>query len=376
MARDRSFRSLDFLRKSAATSRVLNLWSIAQKEAGRGAYEAAPMFRNGRLNQSIIVKHRVRANESDLFDFPVQTGTKVLLPISGQELRYGARSFFFGQKQFEEIAQEAFGSDLAAGSHDRQVLEVLAALPSLDPFLLRESLKNQGFTPAACYFNISDGDLERMLASSRKELEPLVTVAFGAGQASGAKAGALLGKIVSDSGSAELEPLRLVMKMDPDQFREGVFCWKAFLYYKWQLQDLMPRIWQVVDEISAVRPVGQVEADDKIYLARVKRDLRAWTVTAAGAVSEALDTYDRAYAGLTENRDPSVFRDFLLKAPEMFLSLGERLSAIEHIASFWRFRFPQKQGQRIMVDELVDIFMDFESSLAPTGHSTAAWAAG
>jgi hypothetical protein len=33
------------------------------------------------------------------------------------------------------------------------------------------------------------------------------------------------------------------------------------------------------------------------------------------------------------------------------------------VASFWRFRFPNRQMQRINVDELVDIFMDFEVSL-------------
>ena len=54
-----------------------------------------------------------------------------------------------------------------------------------------------------------------------------------------------------------------------------------------------------------------------------------------------LEIYDtRLVVALTQNSDPTAFRDFLLKAPAMFNELGERLGGIEHILSFWRFRFP------------------------------------
>ena len=73
--------------------------------------------------------------------------------------------------------------------------------------------------------------------------------------------------------------------------------------------------------------------------------------------------YDRAYVAMTKENEPGAFREFLLRAPSMFYSLGERLSGIEHVTSFWRYRFPLGQLQRAPVDELVDIFMDFEQSL-------------
>lgn len=363
MARDRSYRSLEYLKKSAATSRVLNLWQISQSEAGKPDYEQNPFFRNSLLNRSIVLKHRVRGGEADLFDYPVQTATKILLPIADRELRFGARFLFVGQRNFEETAAVSFGEDLQVGARDRQVLDLVASLPSLDPFLMRESLRTNGFTPAACYFNVSEGDLERMFASARTELLPLVKISFGDAHASTPKAATLLAKILSDANSIELEPLRGVMKMDPQQFREGIFCWKAFLYYKWQLRDLLPRIREVLDEIANVRPLGAIEADDKIYIARIKAELRGWIFAAVGSVTESLAVYDNAYSALTQQSDPASFRDFLLRAPAMFNSMGERLSGIEHVASFWRFRFPQKQMLRVGVDELIDIFMDFEVSL-------------
>jgi len=364
VARDRSYRSLEHLRKSAATSRVLNLWQIYQKDGRKLEYEQSPFFNNSLLNRSIILKHRIRGGEADLFDYPVLTGTKILLPIAEHELRYGARFLFVGQRNFEELAAEAFGEDLLIGARDRTVLDIIAALPSLDPFLMRESLKTNGFTPAACYFSISEGDLERMFASARAELEPLVRMSFGDGVASSVKSATLLSKILSDANSAELAPLRKVMNMAPQEFRDGVFCWKAFLYYKWQVRDLLPRIRTVVEDIAVVRPTGPVDAEDKVYIGRIKSELRGWIFAAVGSVTDTLGVYDRAYAAMTEQSDPAFFREFLLRAPAMFNALGERLSAIEHVASFWRFRFPSGQMQRVAVDELVDIFMDFEASLS------------
>ncbi|KQW70761.1 hypothetical protein ASE17_18000 [Phenylobacterium sp. Root77] len=363
MSRDRTFRSLEYLKKSAATSRVLNLWQISLREGSKPDHQENPFFRNSLLNRSMILKHRVRGSEADLFDYPVQTATKILLPIAERELRYGARFLFVGQRDFEEVADASFAEDLRRGSRDRLVLDIIAGLPSLDPFLMRESLKTNGFTPAACYFNLSDGDVERMAASARLELEPLVRMSFGDGHAFAAKSATLLSKLLSDANSAELEPLRRVMNMDAQQFREGVFCWKAFLYYKWQLRDLLPRIRKVVDEISVIRPVGPMEAEDRVYITRIKKDLRGWIFSATAAVTESLAAYDTAYAAMTQHSNPASFREFLLRAPAMFNSLGERLSAIEHVASFWRFRFPAGQLQRIGVDELIDIFMDFEASL-------------
>ncbi len=77
---DQSVRSLLALQSSASTARVLNLLSIAKKHAGNPEHAAKPFFQHARLNHAIIVKHRLRANEHDLFPSFRQSATKVLLP--------------------------------------------------------------------------------------------------------------------------------------------------------------------------------------------------------------------------------------------------------------------------------------------------------
>ena len=45
----------------------------------------------------------------------------------------------------------------------------------------------------------------------------------------------------------------------------------------------------------------------------------------------------------------------------MFLELGEKLGAISHIVSFWRYRFPPGSPPHIDAEELTAIFQDFSS---------------
>lgn len=66
---------------------------------------------------------------------------------------------------------------------------------------------------------------------------------------------------------------------------------------------------------------------------------------------------------MTQDSRPGAFRDFLLQAPRLFTRLGEQLGAIQHVVSFWRFRFSPGAAP-IGVDELIDVFMDFETGLA------------
>jgi len=93
---------------------------------------------------------------------------------------------------------------------------------------------------------------------------------------------------------------------------------------------------------------------------------------ACETVRLTLKIYDDAFADLTVNGQPKAFREFLLNAPNLFFELGERLGAVEHIVSFWRYRFPVGRPIRVNAEELVDLFSDFETSISFTSLGRAA----
>jgi hypothetical protein len=47
---------------------------------------------------------------------------------------------------------------------------------------------------------------------------------------------------------------------------------------------------------------------------------------------------------------------FLLKSPELFMSLGEGAGTVSHVASFWRYRFPKGKPLMAPMGELLDYF--------------------
>lgn len=372
---DRAVRNLEHLKSSASTARVLNLLRVWEENGDSSAdgavrnpdWAARPIFRTPALNRSLIIKHRLRRNETDLFTGRRQVATKVVIPIDDEDLKTGGRYVFVNQIGFERMMMEAFG--VAPTHPDIETLRLIDKLPSLDPFLLREQLRRGGLDPSPCYFSISDSDLQRMLAFVRSEIEPLVTLSFGgdAIAVNSDSAGRMASKILSNTPGDQLDALRLTLRLAPEQYQEGVFCWKGFLYYKWTLVALLGEVAAVAEAVRTIKPVGKTDRAAKEYLARSRDVLRGRIIKTCDEVSRTLRIYDDAYAKLTQEGRPTAFRDFLLDAPSMFSKLGDQLGAVQHIVSYWRFRFGPGAAP-VNVEELMDIFMDFETGLLGRGE--------
>jgi hypothetical protein len=364
MEADRSVRRLTALEQSASTARVLNLLATHRKFPNDADLAQAPMFRNVLLDRSIILKHRLRPHEYSYFASPRPTATKVLIPIDGSDLKAGARSFFVGQKDFDNIAETAFGADLRHGSPDRRVLELLDGLPSLDPFLLREHLRANGIEPARAYFGISDADVQRMFDFVREEVMSLVTLSSGEAGGAQVHASRMVEKLLSNAPDSGFEPLKATLKLSDQEYLDGVFSWRGFLYYKWVLGDLIKPMGDVMAEIGRIQGRGPRSGEASAYIPGAKARIHAAMGRTVINAQAMLDVYNRAYAALTEDGKPMAFRDFLLAAPGMFASLGEQLGAIQHVISFWRYRMPAGRPALIGWDELMDVFLDFEDGLA------------
>jgi hypothetical protein len=374
---DRSHRSLVRLQNSAATSRVLNLHRVHQLFGQTEAHRKQPFFRHSLLNKGLVVKHRLREHEADLFGDHRTNATKLILPIDGKDLSSGGRYAFVGQRDYDAILTNLLGDNDEA-VRDRKTLEILQQLPSFDPFLMREHLRRFDMRPAGCYFDISPGDLTRMFTFLQEELRELVQLSFGDIVADRACfAATLADKILSNSAGEDMEPLRLTLRLALDEYVEGIFCWKGFLYYKWKLGELTEGGPSLVREVMSVQTVGPADPAIREYIDEARERIIRAVQANRRAVEGALAVYNKAYEGLTRAGDPLAFRRFLLQAPAMFLQLGEKLGVIDHIVSFWAYRFPPGKATAIPPQELMDIFLDFEESLGLTTRDTGrSWVGG
>lgn len=349
---------------------MLNLSVVEMRDGRDPEYAAQPFFKSRILNSAILLKHRVRADERYVFDGPATSATKIILPFESTDLGLGARSMFVGQRGWRELLKELL-EDSRDFSRDVRLLTVLGDLPSLDPFLLREQLKRHGFQVARCYFAISDGDYQRMHLFVSEEITKLIKLAYQGMGGAKADAAKLVEILLSTKVDERLEPLRATLSLEGEAYKEGVFSWKGFLYYKWVLSDLWPKVLTVFDELKRIKVGGSRDPETMRYIQGAIYRLQQVIRQHRREIVEALEIYDDAFRQLTDNGKPAAFREFLVKAPAMFMMLGERVGGISHIASFWRFRFPDRDALNISISELADLLQDFEASLAVSFDAAA-----
>jgi hypothetical protein len=362
---DRSVRYLNAL-GGASTSRVLNLMSIARGHADDPDHKAKPLFASPVFNRAMILRHRVRADETYLFHSRRTVATKIIVPFDERDLKLGGRSFFVDQRGYHETMREVGNyRDDSSVDRDLEILRLVDGLPSLDPFLLREHLRMNQFAVGDAYFQIAVADRKRMYDFVSKNIQALIALATGASGANAysSSTSKLVSALLSTEVDEKLEPLRLTLGLAGEDFREGVFSWRGFLYYKWSMTDFWPQVGHVLRELKNINPNNIQTAEMGAYIPNAKKVIIENVKKAGHDVGTSLKTYDAAYDQLVANSNPRAFRDFLLSAPRMFLDLGEKIGAISHIVSFWRYRFPKNQPVRIDAEEVAAIFQDFESSL-------------
>jgi hypothetical protein len=358
LANDRTVRFLHAL-GGASTSRVLNLGRIAKINQDEPEHSEKPMFRSNIVNTAFILKHRMRSDETYLFNSVRSVATKLIIPFDLNDLRAGGRSIFIEQRGFEESLRQAGNYNNENLIRDLSVLRLMNTIPSLDPFLLREHLRNNDFDVAACYFEISAGDQQRMHDFTSGELSRLIQLASGGNN--DASTSRMVTALLSSQVDEKLEPLRMTLGLTGNDFREGVFSWRGFLYYKWSMSQFWPDVMKVLREIKEMRPHGPVSPEQGAYLTSAKRSIIEMVRDNGKHVNKVLEIYDSSFHELVANQAPKTFRDFLLSAPYMFLELGEKMGAISHIVSFWRYRFPPGTVPHIDAEELSIIFQDFTS---------------
>jgi len=356
-------RSLANLNETASTSRVLNLGYVWKESGKEREYTTKPFFQNKQMNRAVILKHTLRQHEKALFHIPRLTATKIILPFDNSDLKLGGQSVLVGQTGFEAFLRSIYNTRDVSTLPDLEVLRAIDELPSLDPFLVREHLSRRGFKPAACYLKISPADIARMIGFANAEIECLVRTAFGSTMQQGTLK--LAGKILADEIDAELDPLSLTLRLTGNEFSDGIFSWRGFLYFKWRHNELKEELNNVLVGLSSFQPGMTRDKSVSDFLNEIRPKLAKRIITAISQIGLTLAVYDNAYNALIHGRNPGPFRRFLVEGPAMFYELGEKIGILSHISSFWTYRMARNRSSgRMSAQDYADLLMDYEDSLS------------
>src|ERR1700744_3282175 len=246
--------------------------SISGHHGDTAEHKGLPLFVSPVFNRAILLRHRVRGDETYLFMSRKSVATKIIMPFDDGDLKLGGRSFFVDQRGYLEAMQE-FGTyrDGYGLERDLEVMRLIHSVPSLDPFLLREHLRMHSIDVAQSYFEISAADRQRMYEYVSKSIQGLIKLATGDGKNNRASTTKLVSALLSSEVDEKLEPLRLTLGLAGEDFREGVFSWRGFLYYKWAMMDFWPRISEVLLELRSIRPTNVQSAEAGQYIVDAKK---------------------------------------------------------------------------------------------------------
>jgi hypothetical protein len=348
---------------NASTARMLNLHALALDPPDGPGYSTYPLFTHSLLNRSIIVKHYVRPGEDERLAAHCMNATKIIFPFDTDDLNLGGQFLFVDQQDFTGVLMRHLEYEGLAAERDIEVLRLLDGLPTLDPFLVREALVRRGLEVDPSYYRFSESDRSHMLQFVEGEIASLIALCFGQVEAGDPRAGRLSQLLLSDHASPDLEPLRLTLHMQGEQFCEAMFAWKAFLYYRWRAKQLAPELQKTARSIARISR-RRYDTDGLRFVINAKELLEETISRAWRDINRTLRLYDAAYRGLTLEMAPERFRDFLKNGERFYIDLGERIGKLEQIASFWDIRLARHHTGGLSPDEVMDALRDLLQGLA------------
>jgi hypothetical protein len=355
--------SLRNITARSSSARVLDLHSLALDEGEDPLHREKPMFAHPVLNRTIIVKHHPRPGEFESSSERGAIVTKVIFPFDSSDLDLGGQFLLVDDPELPDLLARHLDWLAIDMKRDLAVLRLLDRLPTLDPFLLHEALTANKLDVAPCYFRLSVTDKSEMRDFVAHQVETLIGLCFGGATVSDAQAKRLSELILAQGDSPELAPLRLALRMEPEEFAQAMFCWKAVLYYRWRSRTIGPEVKATRRSISGIN-ISRFDIDAARFVRAAVGQLEGLVVDCERRIADMFRIYDDVFDALTEQRTPEPFRRFLLDGPKLFARLGERMGRLEQLTSYWGHQFPGMRTRQLSPEAVYDGLRNLLSALS------------
>ena len=359
--------NLHLLKKGGCTSRVIDMLGIQERHGADEEIREKTILKTAAFRSAFIIKHNLRPHERALIDGERSVATKVIMPISSANLASGGYSVFVEQENFHAVMAQFLGEQHRQQElffADQERLRLLSALPSFDPFLLREALRECKDIDER-YFTMPRRDEELLITFSIREMAPLVELAF-AGQTGSVsdKARRLSDTLFRGTDGPLVQIFRNALRMDREEYERGMFGWRGIMYYMWRMDVTEAELRAFLGEIRKLSFRG-ASPQDLGLLNYCKQKIVGGAGERWQNLARVVATYRSQMREFTQEGKPQNLRQFLLDAPGLFAALGDDISAVEHVCSYWRFWRPKGQFTGLMnAGDGLDVLPEFCNSLS------------
>lgn len=320
----------------------------------------APIFfRNKPMNRLVLIKDAVPEGESRANTSSI--GTKLYFPFNENDIYEGGRTIFIHDKYVERALVDNFGEGALkqdALVKDMRILTILDRLPSLDPFLMRDTFRNEGIDVNPAYFEVGKELWDEIEAYILQSFEPLVQAAFPEALASDEKARLLVQKIWEGRDLDTLRPLSAAFQLPKGKELEVFAAWKGINFYAFQFERAKPLVVELMSWLKNLQiPIAAVSAaeraDIKAQLEGTKDQLRAEWQLADSIILNYKNSYDKLFRKKQGSAD---FLAFLKGSNKAYWDIGNALGKTGHAAYCWDViskRYPNRKLPWEQVREIV-----------------------
>jgi len=296
-------------------------------------------FRHARLNHVVVMKHSTLPSErASRRDPPV--GTKLYFPFNERNPGEGGSTIFLHDRQLEAALAEKCGlnrnGDREAFDEDLRLLRLLARLPTLDPFLLRDVLDGESIEVNERYLDISDEQWTEIQGLIQERFVPIVRAAYPEVKASRSKVKRLIEKMWEAKDEEALAPIITTFRLPEEGALEILYSWKVITFYAYQYQRLKPALlelarWLKNSEVASFGSGPARHALQPLHYA-VRTELRTQWGKIEQIFADYEDGYDKMFVRKT---DPGPFLAFLRNCRTTIWEIGDALGKLDQAVVCW-----------------------------------------
>lgn len=362
----------------SGSSRVFDCNAITLRLLSESAGTPELFFRHHRLNRVVVMKRTVLPSERRSRREP-PVATKLYFPFNERDPNQGGSTIFLHDRQLEAALKDQCGVnrqlDREAFEEDLRMLRLLAQLPTLDPFLLRDVLEADGIAVNPRYLDITEEQWIEIQGLIQERFVPIVKAAFPEAKASRARVRRLVEKLWEADDAAALAPVIAAFGLPSDGALEILYAWKVITFYSYQYRRLKPALLDLAQWLKDSEAVAAFGAGQGRSLAPLHRAVRSELRTQWGRIESLLGDYEDGYEKMFIRKTESApFLAFLRNCRAAFWEIGDALGKIDHAVACWdgmTRRYPQRRVQP--ADALETVFLLLENILgADTEAETVA----
>ncbi len=362
----------------SGSAKVFNCHKVTQAIDRAAAKEGVPpkhLFTCIGLNKAVIIKvvdpgqAREKAPPSRVLTRAIKT--KVHFSYDDEDITKGGAAIQFDHHEREQALAELAGLNRAqapeAFQRDMGILEAMAKLPSLDPFLLKDRLAAHVSEVDPSYFAISPSEWERISRRIREKIRPMVLMAASGQGDVEAKVKLLLDKLWDSTGLEEFAPFFKAMNLPVDKTAEIMQAWKGITFYEIEYGELTPKVQEFGRWLKdGSVPIDTIHRTDRATIDKLRESVRRKTKQNLAEITQTLAEYQDSYDELfVRRKGAQKFGGFLGQASRHFNNLGATLNEVSHAILVWNEMSSRHKNRQMKGANLIEMFEVLDDIFGP-----------